>query len=217
VAGGAARLADSEPYGCFGHWLRHGQSQHAHLRSSLLLLPVHSGRLAVSSSLSRSYFYHSFCYRLYAALSGRRRWAGPARHLDTLLPASAHCRGATTTAVFATGSTPRPLRRPVGPARHLYKVVPTRLCTPYTPPFRLASSGLSIQHPPTPYATLSCFETDGGLAAFLDADLGSFRTSVTSTPGASGPRKRGRLAAAWAYFSVSHHPSWSLSVSPLLT
>ena len=65
--------------------LRHGQAQHARPRSSLLLL--HSGRLAVSSPLRGE----------------------PASSV------TAHCRGATTTAVFATGYTPRS----VGPARHL--------------------------------------------------------------------------------------------------
>jgi hypothetical protein len=60
------------------------------------------------------------------------RSVGSARHLDTLLPASsvtAHCRGATNTAVRATGYTPRS----VGPARHLYKFLsssPRRVWAP---------------------------------------------------------------------------------------
>ena len=75
--------------------LRHGQAQHARPRSSLLLL--HSGRLAVSSPLRGE----------------------PASSV------TAHCRGATTTAVFATGYTPRS----VGPARHLATLLPASSVT----------------------------------------------------------------------------------------
>ena len=95
--------------------LRHGQAQHARLRSSLLLL--HSGRLAVSSPLRGE----------------------PASSV------TAHCRGATTTAVFATGYTPRS----VGPAApctsplQVPLVVPTRLCTPTTPPSGAVKLGRS--------------------------------------------------------------------------
>jgi hypothetical protein len=51
---------------------------------------------------------------------------GPSSLADSiLLPVTAHCRGATTTAVFATGYTPRS----VGPARHLHTLLPASSVT----------------------------------------------------------------------------------------
>ena len=73
---------------------RHGQAQHARLPSSLLLLPAHSGRLAVSPPLR----------------------GAPASSV------TAHCRGATSTAVFATGYT----LRSVGPAHHVHTLLEHR-------------------------------------------------------------------------------------------
>ncbi len=81
-------------------WISHATAKHSTLVSAAalgLLLPVpsRSGRLAVSSPLR-----------------------------GEPLPVTAHCRGATSIAFFATGYTPRS----VGPAGHLYTLLPSSSC-----------------------------------------------------------------------------------------
>ena len=128
--------------------LRHGQAQHARPRSSLLLL--HSGRLAVSSPLrgepASSVTAHCrgatttavFCYRLYAALSEPcTSPRAPSCFLCHSPLSRSYYNRSFCYRLYAALSGPctSPLQVPL--------VVPTRLCTPTTPPSGAVKLGRS--------------------------------------------------------------------------